>query len=562
MSASFWLDNSDDSIFFAPSGNLSTRSSTDSFSIDNISCLDNYPSLLLPSHSLDSLPRGDLELIKVPPCPSTTPPSRRKRTHHTFLSLVASLALPKGNRPNRRYSNVLISSPTPERLKNVPQLKPALKTWISAVPNSNPPDIAPWSPPREKPHHVWVPEGSCFPPSYLKRRLRERHGPVDSYLPSAPGDSRLTVALKPIGRSESSSRSRPLRRCASHSTHHARLPDCTSAYIPVTFSPVRMRGKLRRWSLGVPPSYISTELITRRLESQRIDAIIGTESARCDASNDSPSLPLPAIKVSTSTTTIAISLPGSPEGSTTPVPEPLAIRRGQKMLAPLTLRSPQRSAEDYPGIPTAFLGTPSAYSAHFQLTSSMARRDAESLPISDMISALRSQAASLKVSSPVQLPLDIPLSSMNSLSAASSGIIPSVSEDDWAFAHDLMSRYEGPAQDRIPSKEKHHQKQAAPIRKSVTPRSGPNPAIQRSQVRRASVPAVAPSQHNRSKSSSAPRAGPDKPKHSTGVTRQRKDSRQTTPKVGTMRYRPHPESSPTLPTIQRASLLPSVLLGY
>jgi len=133
MSASFWLDNSDDSIFFAPSSNLSTRSSTDSFSIDNISCLDNYPSLLLPSYSLDSLPRGNLELIKVPPCPSTTP--RRKRAQHTFLSLVASLALPKGNRPNRRYANVLVSSPTPERLKNVPQLKPALKTWI--VSNSN-----------------------------------------------------------------------------------------------------------------------------------------------------------------------------------------------------------------------------------------------------------------------------------------------------------------------------------------------------------------------------------------------------------------------------------------
>jgi len=366
-------------------------------------------------------------------------------------------------------------------------------------------------------------------------------------LPSAPGDSRLVVTLKSIQRPESPSRSRLLRRCASHSTHHARVPDCTPEYLPVTFSPVRMRGKLRRWSLGVPPSYISTEFITRRLESQRIDAIIGSESAHCCASNDSPSLPLPAIKVSTSTTTIAISFPGSPEGPTTPEPEPLAIRRGQKMLAPLTLRSPQRSAEDYPSIPTAFLGTPSAYSAHFQLTSSMARRDAQSLPIGDMISALRSQAASLKVSTPAQLQLDIPPPSMNSLSAASSGVVPSVNEDDWAFAHDLMSRYEDPAQDRRPSKEKPHQKQAAPTRKSVTPKTSPNSAIQRSQVRRASVPAVAPSQHNRPKSSSAPRAGLDKPRHSTGVTRQHKDLRQTTPKVGTMKYGPHPDSSPSLP---------------
>ena len=131
MSASFWLDSSDDSIFFAPSSDLPSRSSIDSFNIDDIPSLDNYPSLLLPSCSLDSLPISDLEPIKAPPCPLTTP--RRKRARHTFLSLMGSLAFPKGNRPNRKYSNVLVSSPTPERLRNVPQLKPVLKTWIVSI---------------------------------------------------------------------------------------------------------------------------------------------------------------------------------------------------------------------------------------------------------------------------------------------------------------------------------------------------------------------------------------------------------------------------------------------
>jgi hypothetical protein len=131
MSASFWLDNSYDSIFFAPSNSLSSRSSTDSFNIDNIAALNNYPSLLLPSHSLDSLPLCDIELIKAPPCPSSTP--RRKRSQHTFLSLMASLAVPKGNHPNKKYANVLVSSPTPQRLKNIPQLKPALRTWIVSI---------------------------------------------------------------------------------------------------------------------------------------------------------------------------------------------------------------------------------------------------------------------------------------------------------------------------------------------------------------------------------------------------------------------------------------------
>jgi hypothetical protein len=125
------LDSSDDSIFFAPSNGLSSRSSTDSFNIDNIASLDSYPSLLLPSRSLSSLPLCDIEHTKAPPCPSTTP--RRKGTQHTFLSLMATLALPKGNRPIKKYPNVLVSSPTPQRLRNVPQLKPALRTWIVSI---------------------------------------------------------------------------------------------------------------------------------------------------------------------------------------------------------------------------------------------------------------------------------------------------------------------------------------------------------------------------------------------------------------------------------------------
>lgn len=412
--------------------------------------------------------------------------------------------------------------------------------------------MAPWSPSREKLHYVWVPEGSFFPPSYLKRCLRERYGPVDPHSSSTLGASRLSAASKPVERPESLSGSRPLRRCASHSTRQTRTPDCTPAYTPISYPSVRARTKLRRWSLGVPPSYLGTELIIRRLESQRIDAITGAEPAQCNASIDAPSLPLPAIKVSTSTTTIAISFPGSPEGPSA-APEPLAIRRGQKMPVPLTLNSPKRAAEEYPSIPTAFLGTPSAYSPHFQLTSSIAQLDAESLPVSDMISALRSQAASLKVSSPAETslsPLGIPHPSANSLSAASSDIVQSVSDDDWAFAQDLMLRYGGHARDRMPSKAKHRQQQAPSIRKSLTPRS--SSATQTSRVRRASVPAVASTPNNRPKSSSAPRTDLAKPGHSTDVARQRKDLRETTSKFRATKYLPQADSS-TCPSLRPPS---------
>ena len=394
--------------------------------------------------------------------------------------------------------------------------------------------MAPWSPPREMPHYVWVPEGSCFPPSYLKRYLRGRYGP---HPPSIHNKSRLVATSKLIESTESPSRSRPLRRCASHCTPHPRVPDCTPAYIPLSFPPVRTQGRPRRWSLSVPPSYLGTEIITRRLELQRIDAITGAESAQSDASYDGPSLPLPAIKVSTSTTTIAISFPGSPE-RTTPTPEPLAIRRGQKMLSPLKVHSAQRATEEYPGIPTAFLGTPSAYSPH-HFTSSIGQDNAKAIPIGDMINALRSQAASLKVLSPAEdcAPLlDIPPSSANSLSASSSDIAPSNSEDDWAFAQDLMSRYGDRAQDKMPNKAMHRPRQDSSARMSHVPRPR---STTTSRMQRASVPSASSTPNNRPNSSSTPRTDLIKPRHSTGVTRQLKDY------IGTTKYVSHPDSTPS-----------------
>lgn len=407
--------------------------------------------------------------------------------------------------------------------------------------------MAPWSPPREKPYYVWVPEGSCFPPSYLKRYLRGRNGLVTTR-PLTPNGSRLIATSKLIERTESPSRPRPLRRCASHCAPHPRVPDCTPAYIPLSFPPAHMHGRPRRWSLSVPPSYLGTEIITRRLESQRIDAITSAESAQSDVLNDD--LPLPAIKVSTSTATIAISFPGSPERPT-PTPEPLAVRRGQKMLAPLKVHSAQRAVEEYPGIPTAFLGTPSAYSPHFHFTSSIAQVNAKSIPIGDMISALRSQAASLKVSSPVEdrAPLlDIPPSSANSLSASSSDIAPSISEDDWAFAQDLMSRYGDHAQDKTPNEAKHRQLQVPSARKSHVPR--PRSATT-SRVQRASVPTASSTPNNRPKSLSAPRTDVIKPRHSTGITRQRKDY------IGTTKYISHPESTPSTPLGPSSPVMPN-----
>lgn len=408
--------------------------------------------------------------------------------------------------------------------------------------------MAPWSPPREKRHYVWVPEGSCFPPSYLKRCLSERHIPFVKSPPSTTfDDSRLLSASGYSEHSKSPSRSRPVRRRASNSAHPTCTPDITPAHITAMVPPVRVLTKPRRWSINVPPNYLNTEYLNRQLDFRRLNATIGT--AQSEAWNEDP-LPLPSIRVSTSTATFAVSVPGSPETPTpTTEPEPLAIRRGKKVLSPLTLHTSKHAYEEYPGIPTAFLGTPSAYSPQFQFSSLNVRPDAKPLAIGDMINTLRSQVASLKPSLPAEACaplLDKPPPSANSLSAESSDIIQSISEDDWAFAHELMSRYSGLTQSKTPSKEKRSRRQAASARKSLIPETASPVVIQSGRARRASVPLAVSTPKNRPKSSSAPRTDLIKPRNGLAAERQGKASRQTTPTVGNRRHVPRPVSSPGL----------------
>jgi hypothetical protein len=403
--------------------------------------------------------------------------------------------------------------------------------------------MAPWSPPCEDPHYVWVPEGSCFPPSYLRRHLRERHGPPDTSPPSTTFDSSCLLSPSRHGEhSKTPSRSLSTRRRSSNSARITRTPDIAPAHTTATVpSSVHAHTKLRRWSISVPPSYLDTEILKRQLEFRRLDATVESCSAHSEAWNEGP---LPSIKVSTSTATIAVSIPGSPEPPTpTPEPEPLAIRRGKKMLTPLTVHAPQHTDEEYPGIPTAFRGTPSAYSPHFQFPSSNVQSGTESsLAVGDMINTLRSQVAGLRPTFPAEARAPLldkqPLPN-KSLSAESSDINQSISEDDWAFAHELMSRYSGHSQSKTPSKEKRSRRQATSTRKSLTPETGlPATVIQGSRARRASVPLAVSTPKNRPKSSSAPRTDLIKPKG--------KASRPTT-NDASRRHLPRPVSSPGLP---------------
>jgi hypothetical protein len=169
-----------------------------------------------------------------------------------------------------------------------------------------------------------------------------------------------------------------------------------------------------------------------------------------------------------------------------------------------------------------------------------------------MINTLRSQVADLRPSFPdedCEPLLDEPPPSKNSLPAESSDVMQNISEDEWAFAHELMSRYSGHSQSKTPNKEKRSRRQAATTRKSLTPETRlPATVIQNSRARRASVPPAVSTPKNRPKSSSAPRTDLIKPGNSSTTTRQGKASRLTTPIVGnrSLRHLTRPVSSPGL----------------
>ncbi|KAI0060705.1 hypothetical protein BV25DRAFT_1900931 [Artomyces pyxidatus] len=445
MSSSAWLDNSassDDSVFFAPSGNIYSRSSEDTLDINDIPALDKYDSIITESLTLDSLSSADFVsrgVPRLPCCPS------KKRTRSVLLSLASSLVIPKNGRRRRKHPSVLISRPTPERLRTVAQLKPAFDAWMAAILQVEPPDSIPWSPTPDLPVPVWTPEGSFFPPSYLKSCLRElhRHAPSPTLSNTAEASTLLDVKQRDPQQE---------RRIQRRASYHPQTQQKTAVVLETKANIASHgKGKLRRWSVSVPASYMNAELAERRLELQRLEACMRGDVAQLDAnvallSEEMKSL-VPEIKVSTSTATLPFSVLSAPSSPGNPLP--LAVRRGQKVPAALALRRPKPGDIDlYPGIPTAFLGSPTNYSPDFQV----AHEFASTIGVGDMVESLRSKVASFKPVTPhderVQEILS-PLSSNTPLSTASSN--SALSEDEWGFAQDLLTKYGDKITSKMPN---------------------------------------------------------------------------------------------------------------
>jgi hypothetical protein len=139
----------------------------------------------------------------------------------------------------------------------------------------------------------------------------------------------------------------------------------------------------------------------------------------------------PTLMVSNSTFMHPIPLESSQNG----VPEmPLAVRRGKKVPATLTLKSEMENCL-YPGIPSAFL-SPSAYSPNPDI----ARHPDEPSNLEDMVASLRSRCAPIRgYSTPKTCPFEGSIAEEN-LSYESMEM-EDPEEDEWGFANSLTECY-------------------------------------------------------------------------------------------------------------------------
>jgi len=113
-------------------------------------------------------------------------------------------------------------------------------------------------------------------------------------------------------------------------------------------------------------------------------------------------LTLPSLMISNSHCTFPLSLDSCQSFTLKPAAN-LAGRRGRKPPPPLLLKNEVMSPElSYPGIPTAFLGSPSTYSPNFE---DVNLASTSGLRIEDMINNLRLQCSSMALHTP---PVDIP----------------------------------------------------------------------------------------------------------------------------------------------------------
>lgn len=148
----------------------------------------------------------------------------------------------------------------------------------------------------------------------------------------------------------------------------------------------------------------------------------------------SSDLVMPTIMLSNSTAALPLSLESSHSIAG------IARRRGLQGPAPLLLSTTNATTPEglYPGIPSPFLGTPSAYSPQFEFSNN----PEFSMELATMCGNLRSLCPAIRLDTPVK-------ETFSGLPPPSPA--PSSDSDEWAFAQDLVTDFDdGPPAIALP----------------------------------------------------------------------------------------------------------------
>ncbi|KAI0078723.1 hypothetical protein K474DRAFT_1770866 [Panus rudis PR-1116 ss-1] len=324
--------------------------------------------------------------------------------HHPPFDLI-SASRPARDVPLMTSTILMISDPAPSvdsqaaiTIPTVPRLKTMLTEpisvdrWTDRIVFQPPPHHSPWkddasasetpvSPP-------WIPEGSILPPEAFSAILRQRRR-------ISPNGSVRKQSLSPI---------------------EDQFPD------------VSIQAVADEFSLRDSPSILLPHPTTG--SPMLLPAING----QLTTLSTSSSLAVPTIMVSDSIAAVPMSFESSQSLRSN---VPLAVRRGQKPPAPLSITStmsPSTGSDMYPGIPSSFLG---AYTPTFEFSGVPV---SPSMDLNAMCSVLRSRCPPLHPPTP-QEAVALKLSDQSQDLDAHQICSDSRSEDDWAFIEAYIAEF-------------------------------------------------------------------------------------------------------------------------
>ncbi|KAF8216529.1 hypothetical protein K438DRAFT_1747746 [Mycena galopus ATCC 62051] len=339
----------------------------------------------------DSLLSESLTLSSLSTSTSSTPPIPAG-----CMVPLATIIGQDGPTMSRRYCprkftipKATLTSPTPPRLRTMLKEKLLVETWLNGV-ASDSSEHTPWGGIDNAERPSWKSEGSLYSPQVFKTKMalaRRTRSPE-------PTEQEATPTM-------TASRSRSSNR---------------NALVFEREIILNSGGRSTRMSLQASSKAMDPGVADMISELQNLNSFFKEQEVK--ASGCSIALPPPSLIVSNSHFSLPVSLESF--GNLAPnAPLVLAARRGQKTLPPLSVTSSSLGENEYPSIPTAFLGSPSAYSPKFEFASHPNR---PSMDLQQMVTSLRSQCAPPLSSGQQQTQID-------------------GEDDEWAFADGLLDTY-------------------------------------------------------------------------------------------------------------------------